>query len=101
MPVRPSDSFLRWVQTCIRVALNQTKNGLSCLTERSMKFVACARDFHVDRGHAVSRQRTRILDLLLADSPPFRVDRRVVDVRGRAVEHSPRSVLLFEFRVLG
>ncbi|MNC43765.1 hypothetical protein D3C75_926410 [compost metagenome] len=38
MPVLPSASLLRWVQTCMRVLLNQTKNGLSALCALSMKF---------------------------------------------------------------
>ncbi|MCY1250940.1 hypothetical protein D9M68_321910 [compost metagenome] len=42
MPVLPSYSFFRWVQTCMRVLLNQTKKGLSALCALSMKFsVAC------------------------------------------------------------
>ncbi len=42
MPVRPCAEGLRWVQTCIRVVLNQTKNGFFSFTWASMKVFAAA-----------------------------------------------------------
>ena len=58
-------------------------------------------DVVVDRLHPLLGQRAGVLDRLLADLAESRVDRRVVDVGGLAVEHAPRAVLLPESRVLG
>ena len=55
----------------------------------------------VDRLHPLLRQRPGILDRLLADLAEPRVNGRVVHVRGLAVEHAARAVLLAEGRVLG
>ena len=43
-PVLPWDSGLRCVKMCIRVELNQQKNGLPALCSRSMKSSAAARN---------------------------------------------------------
>ncbi len=42
MPVRPSADFLRWVHTCMRVVLNQMKNGFPSLTAWSTNFDSAA-----------------------------------------------------------
>jgi hypothetical protein len=42
MSVRPTDSGLSRVQTCIRVALYQTKNGLPSAWARSTKDIAAS-----------------------------------------------------------
>ena len=63
LPVLPSDSGLRCVKTCMRVVLNQTKNGLSALAWRSMKSLAAAEELLVDGLHALRVQRTGVLDL--------------------------------------
>ena len=44
LPVLPSDSGLRWVKTCMRVVLNQTKNGLFALALVSMNFIVASRN---------------------------------------------------------
>jgi hypothetical protein len=44
LPVLPSDSGFRCVNTCMRVVLNHTKNGLSSLTAVAMNFCAEARN---------------------------------------------------------
>ncbi len=63
--------------------------------------VAGSRDEIVVAGfHALAGQRTRILDLLLADPAPARLLRRVVHVGRPAVQHAARSVGRLEFREL-
>ena len=42
MPVRPCADGLRCVQTCMRVVLNQTKNGLFAFTAPSMNLFAAS-----------------------------------------------------------
>src|SRR6478735_8603566 len=43
-PVLSRDDGLRWVQMCMRVGLNQTKNGLRSRTAPSMKSVVAFRN---------------------------------------------------------
>ena len=40
----PTDDFFKWVKTCIRVELNQTKNGRFALAWRPMKSLAAPRN---------------------------------------------------------
>jgi hypothetical protein len=50
--------------------------------------------------HALARERPRVLDPLLADLAPARVDRLVVLVRGPAVQHAAWAEVLSEVREL-
>src|SRR5262245_17217305 len=43
-PVFPSDSFFRWVKTCMRVEFHQTKKGLPSLLAFSMNFRLASRN---------------------------------------------------------
>ncbi len=98
--MRPFDSFFKWVQTCMRVALNQTKKGFSAFVGAIDEFRGMPVDLLVNGRHAAARQGPGINDLLLAYSAPFGVDCLVVDIRGRAVQHPARAIVLFELRVL-
>ena len=68
----------------MRVELNQTKNGLSALTWRSMKSLAAGEELLVDRLHALAGQRAGVLDLAV----------------GGRLEHAARAELLAELGVL-
>ena len=50
--------------------------------------------------HALARDRTGVLDRLLADTPEARIDRRVIDVRGLAAQRAARAEALLELRFL-
>ena len=56
--------------------------------------------FVVHRLHALLGQRACVLDLLLADLAEARIDGRVVGVGRPAVQHSARSELRAEGRIL-
>ena len=56
--------------------------------------------FVVAGFHALLGQRAGVLDLLLADLAPARLDRLVVLVGGPGVHHAARSELLLEPRIL-
>src|SRR5262249_38580095 len=56
-PVLPCDEDLRWVQMCMRVELNQTKNGLRSRTAPSMKSVVAFTD-----SHSILLMRLRVSD---------------------------------------
>ena len=101
MPVRPTDSFLRWVQTCMRVELNQTKNGLSALTARSRKSVAWPKISLSIVGMRSLESGPVSSIFCLPTLPHFGSTVGIVDVGGRAMEHAPRPVLLLELGVLG
>ncbi len=53
-------------------------------------------DLVVDGAHAVGVQRAGVLDVLLADLAPARIDVRIVDVGGPAVQHVARSDLVLQ-----
>ena len=76
------------------------KKGLSAFLARSMKSSALRGDFLVNGFHALLGQRAGVLDGLLADLAEARVVRRVVHVRGLAVQHAARSEHRLELRVL-
>src|ERR1700722_7052783 len=69
-----------WVRKCMRVELNQQKNGVFALACRCMKSMAAA-ELVVDRLHPLAVERAGVLDGLLADLAPARLFRRIVAVR--------------------
>ena len=54
MPVRPCADFFRCVHTCMRVVLNQTKNGLPLLGRVGHELLLGGEDLLVDRLHALA-----------------------------------------------
>ncbi len=50
--------------------------------------------------HALARDRTGVLDRLLADPAEARVNRRIIDIRGFAAQRTARAEALLELRVL-
>ena len=74
VPVLPWDEGLRWVQMCIRVELNQTKNGLFAHLKRILRLgrlrlrgPRCAQD---EFTLAAIAQNLRRLAKLVARPPP-------------------------------
>ena len=85
---------------CMRVVLNQKKNGLLALLLASMNSSGVGEDLVVDGLHALAGERAGVLDRLLADSAEARILGGVVAVGGPAVQHAARAELLPELRVL-
>ena len=80
----------RWVMTCIRVGFSQTKNGFLSvlrLVDEGQRLVA---DLLVDGLHPLRIERARVLDLLLADLAPARLDGRIVGVGRPGMDHVAR-----------
>src|SRR6476619_3766324 len=58
----------------------------------------------VDRLHAFDGKRTGVLDVLLANLAPARIDSLIVDVGGKRSDHAPRTELRLErwiLRIIG
>ena len=100
-PVLPSDSGFRWVKMCIRVELNQTKNGFLSLLARSMKSSEASRNSSstVSMRFLVSGPVSSHFCL------PHGAEARVVAGRlgrGRdALQHAARTEIGAEVRILG
>ena len=62
----------------MRVGFSQTKNGLSSALRLVDELERVVEDLVVDRLHALGIERAGVLDLLLADLAPARLDGRVV-----------------------
>ena len=77
------------------------KNGFLALTARSMKSSDAGEELVVHGLHALARDRTGVLDRLLADLAEARVDGRIVLVRGLAPQRAARAEALLELRRLG
>ena len=85
---------------CMRVALNQQKNGLPALCCRSMKSSEPARNSSSTVSMRLLRQRAGVLDRLLADAAEARILRRIVAVGRLALQHAARAELGAELGVL-
>ena len=85
---------------CMRVALNQQKNGLPALCCRSMKSSDAGEELLVHRFHALARERAGVLDGLLADAAEARILGRIVAVGRLALQHAARAELGAELGVL-
>ena len=77
----------RWVTTCMRVGLSQTKNGLLSRFALSMKANVFCENFVVHRLHPLRIKRAGVLDALLADLAPARLHRRIVAVGRPGMDH--------------
>src|SRR5450756_730966 len=64
------------------------------------ELVGSAVDFLVYRWHARLGQRSSILDPLFADLPPPRLVSRIILIRGPTVQHTARSEIRLERRIL-
>src|SRR6516164_8173404 len=89
-PVFPFDSGLRWVQMCMRLGLNQTKNGFLSRLARSMKSMVAVRN----SASIVSMR------FLLTPWAKARVVARRVGSGGNAFEYAARSKICAERRGL-
>src|SRR5262249_51360576 len=88
-----------WVRRCMRVALNQQKNGLFAVTCRLMKSTAAS-----EVSSSIVSMRFRVSGpvssmVLLADPSPTWLLSGVVGLRSLAAQDAARSELLPEFRV--
>jgi hypothetical protein len=81
------------------VKFTQQKNGFRRLCWRWMKSQAASANSSSHVSHALAGQRPRVLDPLLADTPPARVLLGIVFRRRLAAEDATRAVLLAELRV--
>ena len=80
----------RWVTTCIRVGLSQTKNGLPSLLRLVEELERVLEDLVVHGLHPLRIERAGVLDPLLADLAPARLHGRVVRVGRPAMDHVAR-----------
>ena len=78
------------------VVLTQQKNGVSAACWRLMKSPAADDELVVARLHPLARQRSGVLDRLLADPPPTRLLGRVILLRRAAAQHAARAEPLLE-----
>jgi hypothetical protein len=78
------------------VKFTQTKQRLTGIMLPLDKVHGPARDIVVDRSHPLFGQRTGVLYHLLAHLAEAWIDRRVISVRGLAVQHSARAILRAE-----
>ena len=85
---------------CMRVELNQQKNGVSGPVLPVDEVERRAEELLVHRLHALARERAGVLDGLLADAAEARVLRRIVPVARLALHHAARAELGAELRVL-
>ena len=85
---------------CMRVELNQQKNGLFGLVLPLDEAHCGAEEFLVHRLHALLGERAGVLDLLLADPAKARIVGRIVGVARHALQHAARAELCAELRVL-
>ena len=76
---------------CMRVELNQQKNGLPALCLPIDEVERGVEDLFVHGLHALLGQRAGVLDRLLADSAEARVFGRIVRVARLAPEHAARA----------
>jgi hypothetical protein len=84
----------------MRVALNQTKNGLPAVCCRLIKSMAAA-EVSSSIFHALLGESASVLDGLLADLAEVRIDRGVVAVGRFAFENAARAELGEIGRVFG
>ena len=86
----------------MRVGLSHTKNGLLARFGFVDKLESVIEDLVVDGLHAIGVERPGVLDPLLADLSPSRVDRRIVRIGGPTMQHVARADLIFELlRIVG
>ena len=76
---------------CMRVALNQQKNGVLAVCCRSMKSSAAARNSSSTVSMRFVIERAGVLDGLLADPAEARILGRIVPVARLAFEHAART----------
>ena len=85
---------------CMRVELNQTKNGLRSRTAPSMNSVVALQELLVDRLHALLGERPGVLAFLLAPGAEARIVARRVGGGRDAFEDAARAELRLEIRAL-
>src|SRR5215211_7740647 len=99
-PVLPWDSGLSRVQMCMRLGLNQTKNGFRSRFARSMKVDRGLEELLIDRLHALLGERPGVLALLLAPGAEALIVARRVGGGGDAFENAAWTELRAESRIL-
>ena len=85
---------------CMRLELNQTKNGLLSLIGASMKSVVALRNSSSTVSMRFLVERARVLAFLLAPGPEARILARRVGRGGDAFQDAARTELRLETRVL-
>ena len=91
---------LSLVQMCMRLELNQAKNGFLSRFARSMNSMRGAEKLLVHRLHALLGERTGVRAALLAPLAEARIFSRSFGDGRRASEHAPRTEAQFELGIL-
>ena len=88
------------VQMCMRLGLNQTKNGFLSRFARSMKSIVALEEFLVDRLHALLGERSGVLAFLLAPCAEAGIVAWRVGRSRDAFHHAARTELRLECWIL-